>query len=371
MEEAIKNIKEIKVHGRTTANRDPLTLFWSASGFECNVSGSELWVEVEVNYHVYEPWFSYTINGDWIGRQMLQKGRYWIPLFRGMNAEKIKNVRFFKDLQAMGGEGDSFVQIHALRFDGTFFPVEEKSLKIEFIGDSITSGEGLFGAKSEEDWIPMFFSALKSYTYMTSKAVNADYRIFSQSGWGTGCGWDNNPHSALPLYYEEICSLMTGAEAEKLGAKEKYDFSTWQPDYVVVNLGTNDASAFQQQEWVDEKTGEKFKLHTNEDGSFDKESAAYFEKAVIGFLQKVRKNNPNAHIIWCYGMLGMNIEPLILEAVSEYKRISSDDNVKYVQLPDTTEETVGSRWHPGYLSHKNAAAVLADYINGRENIARN
>ena len=48
METAVKDIKELKVHGRTTNRRDPLTLFWTASGFECNVSGSELWVEVEV-----------------------------------------------------------------------------------------------------------------------------------------------------------------------------------------------------------------------------------------------------------------------------------------------------------------------------------
>ena len=91
----LKELPELKVHGRTTECREPLTLFWTASGFECNVSGTELSVEVEVTYNLFEPWFSYTINGDWVGRQMLPKGRYWVPLFRGMSADKIKNVRFF------------------------------------------------------------------------------------------------------------------------------------------------------------------------------------------------------------------------------------------------------------------------------------
>ena len=95
-ETKLKEIPEIKIHGRTTACRDPLTLFWTASGFECNVTGSELWVELEVTFHLYEPWFSYTVNGDWVGRQMLQKGRYWIPLFRGMSPETVKNVHFSK-----------------------------------------------------------------------------------------------------------------------------------------------------------------------------------------------------------------------------------------------------------------------------------
>ena len=251
-ETKLKEIPEIKIHGRTTACRDPLTLFWTASGFECNVTGSELWVELEVTFHLYEPWFSYTVNGDWVGRQMLQKGRYWIPLFRGMSPETVKNVHFFKDLQAMSDDGESYIHIHALRHDGTFYPVADKKLKMEFIGDSITSGEGLFGAKSEQDWIPMFFSAVRSYAYQTAERLDAEYRIFSQSGWGVHNTWDNNINGALPKYYKEICSLMPGAENERLGGKQPHDFASWQPDVVVVNLGTN---------------GERYKMRREADGS--------------------------------------------------------------------------------------------------------
>ena len=88
---------------------------------------------------------------------MLQKGRYWVPLFRGMSSDGVKNVHFFKDLQAMSDDGNSYIHIHAFRYDGEFRPVVDKKLKIEFIGDSITSGEGLIGAREESDWIPMFF----------------------------------------------------------------------------------------------------------------------------------------------------------------------------------------------------------------------
>ena len=117
-------------------------------------------------------------NGDWIGRQMLTAGRYWIPLFRGMNPVKVKNVRFYKDLQAMSADPVSYIHIHALRYDGVFYPVEDKALKLEFIGDSITSGEGTFGARQEEDWIPMFFSSLRDYAYLTAKELDAEYRVF-------------------------------------------------------------------------------------------------------------------------------------------------------------------------------------------------
>lgn len=358
----ISNINELKVHGRTTECREPLTLFWTASGFECNVSGSELWVEVEVTYNTFEPWFSYTVNGDWIGRQMLLEGRYWIPLFRGMSPDKVKNVRFYKDLQAMSDDGESFIHIHALRHDGKFYPVEDKPLKIEFIGDSITSGEGTFGAKEEEDWIPMMFSAMKDYAYLTAKELNADYRVISQSGWGVNCGWDNNKNNALPKFYKDICGLMPGETNEKLGGTKPNDFSKWQPDFVVVNLGTNDCSSFDQPEWIDQNTGEHYKMHKNSDGTFLEEDVKVFQKAVIDFLSTIRECNPDAQIIWCYGMLGTGLQLVIADAVYRYAHESKDSKVSYLQLPDTDETTVGSRCHPGYLSHKQAAKELTKYI---------
>lgn len=361
-ETSIKDIPELKVHGRTTACREPLTIFWTAGGFECNVTGTELWVELEVTYNAYEPWFSYMIDGDWVGRQMLTAGRYWVPLFRGMNADSVKNVRFFKDLQPMSGDGDSYIHIHALRHDGIFYPVEERKLKLEFIGDSITSGEGLFGARQEQDWIPMLFSALRSYTFQTAEKLGAEYRVFSQSGWGVHCAWDNNPHGAIPKYYREICSLIPGEENEKLGGNRAHDFSSWQPDYVIVNLGTNDAGAFEQPGWMDEATGERYEMRKNADGSYHEEDIRQFQADVRAFLKLLRECNPAAQVIWCYGMLGTPVQPYLCEAIEEYKRQTGDERVSFLQLPEVTEESLGSRGHPGYLCHKHAAEVLAGFI---------
>ena len=358
----LKELSDLKVHGRTTECREPLTLFWTASGFECNVSGTELSVEVEVTYNLFEPWFSYTINGDWVGRQMLPKGRYWVPLFRGMSADKIKNVRFFKDLQAMSDDENSFIHIHALRFDGKMYPVEEKALKIEFIGDSITSGEGLFGAKQEEDWIPMFFSALRDYAYLTAKELDAEYRVFSQSGWGIHNAWDNNPRCAIPNYYREVCSLISGEKNEQLGGKQSHRFETWQPDIVVVNLGTNDAGSFEQPEWSDEQTGERNQMRKNADGSLNRDDIKKIQNAVKNFLHMLRECNPKAAVIWCYGMLGVPLQLDICNAISEYIAETGDRNVSYLQLPNTDDTNVGSRYHPGALCHKQAAEVLIKYI---------
>lgn len=163
---------------------------------------------------------------------------------RGLNPDTVKNVRVVKDVQPMSSDPHCLLQIHALKVDGELLPVTDKPLKVEFIGDSITSGEGTIGAKDETDWVPMLFTALRNYTAITAEALNADYRVFSQSGWGVLTGWDNNPDTNIPAYYEQICGVLTGERNEALGAFSDHDFTSWQPDVVVVNLGTNDGEPF-------------------------------------------------------------------------------------------------------------------------------
>ena len=359
---ALTDVKNLKVHGRTTGCLSPLTLFWTGSAIELNAKGSEIWIEVEADYDIYEPWISISINSAFVSRQMLTAGRYWICVFRGMNENAIKNVRIVKDVQAMSGDSGCSLKIHAVKFDGEFLPVEEKTYKIEFIGDSITSGEGTIGAKAEEDWIPMWFSAINNYSFMTAESLNAEYRIISQSGWGVFTSWDNNIHANIPEYYEKVCGLVSGEKNEVLGAFNENDFDSWQPDVVVVNLGTNDGGAFNQPEWKDEVTGETRKQRINEDGTFNEKDLEDFEAAALHFLIKLRKYNKKANIVWVYGMLGIPMMPAIYRAVDAYTKKTGDKKVSVFQLPNTTEETVGARSHPGILAHEKAAKALTEYI---------
>lgn len=360
----LSEIQNLKVHGRTTEQRAPLTLFWTGSAIELEATGSELWVEVESDYDIHEPWISILINGVPVSRQMVTAGRYWICIFRGMSEGTVKNVRIVKDVQAMSADPGCLLQFHALKSDGAFLPVEEKPYKIEFIGDSITSGEGAIGAKAEEDWIPMWFSAIHNYTYMTAEAMNADYRVISQSGWGVLTSWDNNPNNNIPDYYEQVCGLLSGENNQAIGAGDPYDFESWQPDVVVINLGSNDGGAFQTPEWRDPVTGKVHKQRLNEDGSYHEEDLTAFENAVDRFLVKLRKNNLKAQLVLAYGMLGFPMMPAIYRAVDRYTKRTGDRRVSVLQLPDTTEETIGARTHPGELSHRRAAETLTEYLQG-------
>ncbi len=359
---ALKEVEYYKVHGRTGDEQYPLPLFFNGGAIEVNVSGTELWIDIDVDYEVHEPWATCEINGAFMSRQMLAPGSYSLCLFRNMNPDLVKNVRFTRELQAMSEDDACHILIRGLRSDGIFVPVKDKKFKLEFIGDSITSGEGTYGDKEDWDWIPMFMSYSQNYVSMIAKEVGAECHLVSQGGWGVLSGWDNNPHNNIPSRYEKVCGLAGGELNEKLGAAKPYDFPSWQPNAIIVNLGTNDASAFNQPEWSDPITGETFKQHLNADGTHDANDLMRFEQAVIDFLQMLRRNNPDSHIIWTYGMLGYDLTLAITDAMNLYRKQTGDSNLIFIQLPNTTDETVGSHAHPGVKSHERAAKVLIEYL---------
>lgn len=358
----LDEIENLKVHGRNTGNLSPLALFWTGSGIEVNIRARELWMEVEVDYDIFEQWITVEINGEFVSRQMLNRGKYFVCVFRGMNSHLVKNVRIYKEVQPMVNDNNCIFLIHSLKTDGTFEIIEDKKIKIEFIGDSITSAEGSVGAKIEQDWIPMWFGCINNYAVMTARKLDADFRIIAQSGWGVLSSWDNNPNYAIPNYYEKICSILKGNRNKELGTHADNDFVSWQPDIIVVNLGTNDESAFNSPQWQSEDNHETFKQHLNDDGTYNEDDLRRFEEAVIRFLFKLRLYNSNSKIIWCYGMLGSNFINYIDNAINRYKVQSNDNNVILKELPNTTEETVGARSHPGVLSHYNASKELIQTI---------
>lgn len=359
---SLKETAYYKIHGRTNEEQFPLPLFFNGSAVEVNVTGTELWIDIETDYDCHEPWAIIEINGALIARQMLPPGSSSVCLFRNMDGNAIKNVRFIRELQSMCADGFCHILVKGFQSDGTFLPVSDPKYKLEFIGDSITSGEGTYGANEEVDWISMFMSFSHNYARIISKALDADCRLISQGGWGVLCGWDNHPDHNIPSRYEKVCGLADGALSEKLGAGKPYDFQSWKPDAIIVNLGTNDASAFNQPMWSDPASGRTFQQRRNPDGTYNQEDLLRFKQAVIDFLHMLRRNNPDSHIIWCYGMLGYDLTFAITDAMNQYTSQTGDHNLAFLQLPNTTAETVGSHAHPGYQSHKRAAKVLIEYL---------
>ncbi|MBO4547459.1 MAG: hypothetical protein J5700_07785, partial [Treponema sp.] len=343
---------KIKIMGGGAASDDGLDFFWCASGFEINANGSELWAQIESDYNTFEVWISVWLDGVQTARLMLNKGLNDICLFRNLIGQKVKNVRVYKETQAMGDDGAHRFLLKSLRTDGDLLPVPPQPLKIEFIGDSITSGEGVNGAASEIDWTSVFFSATKTWAFNVAQALGADFNVISQSGWGVVCGYDGAFEKSIPKHYDQICSVIKdGSQDHNCGsgqngsadqnmrarlANQKWDFSRFEPDYVIVNLGTNDQGPCER----------------------DSKIAALFEPAVIDFLTKIRTRNSKAQIVWCYGMMGRSLASNLERAVDAYKAQSGDERVQFVLLPEIDMKKTAALNHPSAAQQAAAAEFL-------------
>ena len=349
--------ENIYICGRTV-KQNPLPLFWSASGVELITDGTEFSFVVESGFSLYEQWIRIEVDGFQTLRMPLRGGREKITLFRGMNSGVQKRIRLYKEVQAMRDDPQSFLLLHAVETDGQLFPLPPYSCRLEFVGDSITSGEGLAGAQCMHEWNSSVFSSIGSYALKVAEAFQADYRLISQSGWGTFYSFDNQPQNNLPSVYEEVCSVVRGTRNAELHALEKNDFTAWKPDAVIINLGTNDGGSFQNPAWMDPESGLFYQQRRDPDGQMNRECLDHFEKAVRDFLTKLRRCNPDSYLLWVYGMIGHDMEPYLQHAVAQYQSESGDTQVSYLSLPDMQAGWQGANDHPGLPSHEAAAETI-------------
>ena len=291
-----------------------LPLFWACSGVELLFTGSALSVILDAGYGAKEPWITVELNHSLIIRTPVPRGESTLQIFQGMVSRKPKHVRIFKDTQPMGQDGDPHhrVCVKGLRWSGgEFLPLPEPKYRLEFIGDSLTSGEGVVGAKEEVDWTSVFLSASQAWPKLAAERLDAEFRVVSQSGWGLRSGWDNDPNHVLPDWYEKVCGTASGENDVRLGAQRPNGFDVWVPDAVVVNLGTTDSNAIGMPAWHG-PDGTRFKQEDTPQGR------KLIEDAALDFLRKLRRCNPGAKLVWAYGMAGDSLRPELENAVSRF-----------------------------------------------------
>lgn len=353
----------IHVYGRTVMT-DPMPLFWTASGIEFSTDSTECWMDIVCEYQVKEQYIRVEINGFMTQRILLLPGDEKICLFRGMPAGELKTITVRLESQPMEDDEKRKLLIKGISCDCLLQPVEEKSCKIEIIGDSLTSGEGLTGTQDSKEWCTAIYGLNSHYGLAVAKHFDADYSIVSQSGWGVYCGWDNNMHCNIPSIYEKVCGVAVGEENDKLGASGAYDFTSYNPDLVIINLGTNDGGAASNDipAWTDPVTGKEYKQKYESEGNLDGKSQENLENAVYSFLTMVRKNNPAAYILWVYGMCEHPMEKYLIAAINKYSADNNDERCSYLRLPASVESQLGAHFHPGALDHEASSAVIIEEI---------
>ena len=364
----------LHISGRTGCSPEgspflnPLTLFWTASGIEIavkNLPNLSLFADIECDYKSYRPWISVWINGKRVRRLAPEKGRTHLRLWdsaasntaKSAEQGKIVCIRILKECQAMAGDSAHRLAIHGFFTNSgkavpdIFMPLEPKKYLFECIGDSITCGEGLEDPIDGKEWNPAWQGTRNHFAMILSQRFNADISIIAQSGWGLLCSWNNDPHCTIPPLYRFVCSLAKGAANREAGASQAWDFSRRKTDAVIINLGSNDEYAFRAAPWEDPASGKTNKLHGDAD-------YARLKAAAKNFIGEIRRHNPQALIIWCYGMFLTCYMDLFRSAVEEFRAENADDKVRFIELSPMDDTTAGAQKHPGPLCHKEAADLL-------------
>lgn len=360
MRKRILDIPQLRPLGRfqPEAAREAgvLPLFWTGSGLELWFTGAELHATLDASFGDLEPWAAVEVNGALLIRTPLHRGLNDLCLFRGLPAGGVRHIRLLRESQPMPEDLEGYLWIKDLQWtEGEFLPPPAPACRLEFVGDSLTSGEGLYGAREEDVFASAWFGAVRGFPQRTADLLGGECRIVSQSGWGLRSDWRNDPRHALPDWYERVCGPAPGAAAEALGAQKPWDFGTWRADAVIVNLGTNDAGAMDSPPWHGEN-GEVFQQRR------DAEGLALLEQSAVDFLKTLRRQNPGAILLWVYGMVEDTLAPCLERAVERFREETGDGLAWFLPLPAVTEETMGSRLHPGSGCHAAAAETIAGFL---------
>ena len=310
--ENLTDTRNIRLMGRLDPEQKPIALDWTGSGIEFRFRGTGTWARLEAPAASPVMWMIVLADGRPITRFPVEPGMRMYPLLLGLEAEKERTVTLMKETQCMPDSPEATVLLHSLRIDGELLELPERDCRIEFIGDSLTSGEGALAARGNEEWVTPWFTARGNYSWYACEALNAERSILSQSGWGVCWDWQHTEINNMSDAYEYTVGVLGGPEAEARGCRKPWDFSRWQPDIVCIRLLTNDNNGI------------------NERQSYEKDRETVIRGA-MGLIRKVRKDNPRAKIVWI--LPGSDCRPELAE-IGRSTRLNSS-HAKTSRMPSS------------------------------------
>ena len=261
------------------------------------------------------------------------------------DVEKTVTVRVMKFSEAAFG----YAGLKSLEIsEGTVVePVKTTvGLKLEFIGDSITCGYGIEGIWEKDTFTTQQERPDKAYAFRTAKALGAQVQLCSWSGIGITSGYVDPETVNLPEtswlmqsvwpYSDKSLSLRLGIEPEVWDSGARYE-----PDVVVINLGTNDIS------WV--RGIEDRRLN--------------YVAALRMLIEAVHRRSPQAKILCCLGVMGEALNESVTEAVKLFKKDFPKVTVETLLYTEQKpEDGIGTDWHPSPVTHKKMAEKLISSI---------
>ncbi len=320
--------------GRHDPKEEHAGLWWSGSGVRVLLACKTLEADITSSARDHAPWIGVLLDGAPVARFPLLPGTYRYPLLAGMDGDVPHQISILRDTQPSYDE-DGPVYLNAVYTDGKPASPPERPLLIEFIGDSLTVGEGCLGPESADEWRMVWISHMSAFPTLVAEQLNAEKRVIALGGWGAARSWDNQPDSRIGRIYPQLCAITPGGE-------KPADFTERPADAVVINLGTNDASALESMDPAERAAAEE-----------------ELRDRSVELMQMVRKRYPKALILWAYGLCGKQVKPILQSAVKD-RQDAGDENVRFLSL--TPAASNGSRMHPSREAHRTAAKEISEAL---------
>jgi lysophospholipase L1-like esterase len=298
---------------------------WAPGGYvEFWFRGSNCEVEIiddpAFNSHNY---IEVKVDDNPVKRIKLEDSENLIPIFKS-SQNKVHHVYIVKCTEA-GIGSISFGKIYC---DKLVKPKKKQKLLFEFIGDSMTCGNGADCNSSSDirgDWYEQH-DAFQSYGPTLSRFFNADWMLSSVSGYGltrSCCGNDET----IPEIYDY---------ADLGGQEYKYDWKKHQPDVVFICLGQNDG------------------LQYVEEYCFD----------YVGFVKRIKKHNPDVKIVcldspMAKPKLKNHLMNCIQQAVNQLKKLYGN-TIQYYFFKKRYHH--GRLQHPNIKEHQQMASELQTFL---------
>ena len=317
---------EVRFFGRTYLYNGAYYMNWTASGFEVSFKGTGLSAVMlsDASNADYYAYIKVTLDGRAVRKIPLANTLQTVDLVKGL-----ENTTHTVRVEMVSGNGKcATAALRNLKLhDGEKQepPAAPEGLRMEIIGDSISVGYGVLG-KQGDAWRSATEDGTLTYAALAARALGMEYHVTASSGKGIARNYGGSTTNRIPDIYTETDGYHLG--------KTAWDFAGWQPDAVVINLGTNDA-----------------------DSTNASLTAEAFSTACAAFLRTVREKNPNAYIIYAYGMMNTRFSAEI-EAVVKAMQDAGDAKILYLPMEKITdaEKTVSS--HPSLEAHMRRAEVL-------------
>jgi hypothetical protein len=305
---------------------------WPGTSIAANFTGSSLAVTLDDQYGKNH--FNVFIDGDLSHPFILEakKGRATYAVAAGLPPGQ-HNVLITKRTE--GEEGATvFGGLELADGENLLEPPPRAARKIEFFGDSITSGMGNEAPDDGRDDLGRDKNSFMSYAAISARSLQAEAHITSQSGIGMMISWF--PFTMLD-FYDQLSAVGNN--------DTRWDFSAWTPDVVVINLMQNDF-------WL---IGREHKLQPEP-------SDAQRIQAYTAFVKRVRALYPKAYIVCSLGSMEATRPGSIWPGyvTTAVKQIQAEDNDQRVGT--LFFEFTGYGQHPRVKQHQANAARLTAFI---------